>query len=263
MKFTRRVFSAAALTAALALGACGGSSDTPGAGQSRFERASDRGLGNPDAPVTIIEYASVACAHCAVFHEEVYPTLHDNYIETGRVRFVLREMITGSPQFAIAGFSLAHCVPEERYYDMVDLLFQQQRAIFQAAQTQGNASGQYLAIARSMGLSEQDFRACLNDADINAEIVAAHDRAIADGINSTPRFMLNGAMLESRRAPGATDYTYFLDDRQVVVDGEPVPGIPTAENFTRVVDFVLAEAGAAPASDDAPADSEAEGEPAQ
>ena len=245
MKFTRRVFSAAALTAALALGACGGGNDAPGNGQTGYERASDRGLGSADAPVTMIEYASVACGHCAAFHEEVYPTLKEDYIDTGRLRFVFREMITGSPQFAIAGFSLAHCVPEDRYFDAVDLLFQQQRAIFQAAQTQGNARGQYLAIARSLGLSEQDFMSCLNNEEINAEIVAAHDQAIADGVDGTPRFMFNGEMLESRRAPGETEYTYFLGGRQLTIEGEPVPGRVDAETFSRIIEHLAAQAGGA------------------
>ena len=250
MTLMRHIFTAAALTTALAVGACSGG-DAPGDGQSRYERASDRGMGNPDAPVTMIEYSSVACPHCATFHEEVYPTLEEEYIETGRMRYVLREMITGSPQFAIAGFSLAHCVPEDRYFDMVNLLFQQQRAIFQAAQTQGSARGQYLAIARSMGMSEDEFVACLSNEEINQSIVAAHDRAIADGIEGTPRFIFNGRMLEARRAPGETEYTYFLDGEQVMIDGEPLPGLVDAETFRRLIDHLIAEAGGEPAGDDA------------
>lgn len=252
MTFTRRAISAAALTASLALAACGGGGDTSGGGgRTSYERASDRGLGSADAPVTMIEYASVACGHCAVFHEEVYPTIEENYIDTGRLRFVFREMITGSPQFAIAGFSLAHCVPEERYFDAVDLLFQQQRAIFQAAQTQGNARGQYLAIARSLGLSEQDFMNCLNDEDINAEIVAAHERAVEEGIEGTPRFVFNGEMLEARRATGETELTYFLGGRQLMIDGEPVPGLVDAETFSRIIDHLIAQAGGTPADSEA------------
>lgn len=242
MTFSRHIFTAAAMTAALFVGACGGG-DAPGEGQSNYERASDRGKGNPDASVTMIEYSSVACPHCAVFHQDVFPAIEEDYIETGRMRYVLREMITGSPQFAIAGFSLARCVPEDRYFDMVDLLFQQQRAIFQAAQTQGSARGQYLAIARSMGLSEEDFIACLNDEEVNQSIVAAHDRAIADGIEGTPRFIFNGRMLEARRAPGETEYTYFLDGEQVVIDGEPLPGRVDEETFRTLIDHLIAEAG--------------------
>jgi protein-disulfide isomerase len=243
MNLTRRALSAVAVSAALIVGACGGN-DAPSTGQTSYERASDRGLGSASAPVTMIEYASVACGHCALFHEEVFPTLEE-YIEAGQLRFVLREMITGTPQFAIAGFALAHCVPEDRYYDMIDLLFEQQRAIFQAAQTQGSARGQYLAIARSMGLSEQEFVACLNDEEINEAIVAAHDRAVEEGIDGTPRFVFNGQMLESRRAPGDTEYTYFLGGEQLMIDGEPVPGLVDAETFSRIIDHLVAQSGGA------------------
>jgi protein-disulfide isomerase len=241
MQLTRRVFSALALTAALALSACGGETDPAGEGQSAYERGSDRGLGSASALLTMTEYASVACGHCATFHEEVWPMLHDDYIETGKVRFVFREMITGSPQFAIAGFALAHCVAPERYFDMLDLLFQQQRAIFEAAGQPGGARGQYLAIARSMGMSEADFTACLDNQEVNAEIVAAHERALADGIDSTPRFLFNGELLEPRRAPGATEYTFFLGNSQIMIDGEPVPGIVDRETFRRVIDHLLAQ----------------------
>ena len=253
MSLSRRIFSAVALSATLALAACGGGGDT-GSGstaQGSFEREGDRGLGDPNAPVTMIEYASVACGHCATFHNEVWSMLEDDYIETGKVRFVMREMITGNAQFAIAGFALAHCVPEDRYYDMVDLLFQQQNVIFRAAQTQGNARNQYLAIARSLGLSEADFTRCLNDQDINQAIVEAHERALDEGIDSTPRFLFNGQLLESRRAPGATEYTYYLGGEQLIIDGEPVPGIVDADTFRLILDHLVAEAGGVEASDEA------------
>tara|TARA_R110000868_G_scaffold130277_1_gene339896 strand:+ start:2380 stop:3159 length:780 start_codon:yes stop_codon:yes gene_type:complete len=249
MQLTRRVFSAIALTAALALSACGSESDPAGEGQSAYERGSDRGVGSATAALTMTEYASVACGHCAAFHEEVWPMLHDDYIETGKIRFVFREMITGSPQFAIAGFALAHCVAPERYFDMIDLLFQQQRAIFQAAGEPGGARGQYLAIARSMGMSEADFTACLDNQEINADIVAAHERALADGIDSTPRFLFNGELLEARRAPGATDYTYFIGNSQVMIDGEPVLGMVDAATFRRLIDHLLARLDADTATD--------------
>lgn len=249
MQLTRRVFSAIALTAALALSGCGGDTDPAGAGQSAFERANDRGIGSATAPLTMIEYASVACGHCATFHEEVWPMLESDYIETGKLRFVFREMITGSPQFAIAGFALAHCVAPERYFDMVDLLFQQQRAIFQAAGEPGGARGQYLAIARSMGMSEAGFTACLDNQEINAEIVASHERALADGIDSTPRFLFNGELLEARRAPGATEYTYFIGSRQVMIDGEPVPGLVDRDTFRRLIDHLLTQLDAGAGSE--------------
>ncbi|MHA6288998.1 thioredoxin domain-containing protein [Maricaulis sp. CAU 1757] len=249
MTLTRRVMTAATLVAALGLAACGGNGGSAGGvGQSSYERSGDRGIGSADAPVTMVEYASVSCPHCATFHEEVWPMLENEYIENGQVRFVFREMITGSPQFAIAGFALARCVPEERYFDMIDLLFQQQRAIFQAAQSQGNARPQYLAIARSMGLSESEFTACLNDDEINRSIIAAHDQAIDEGIDGTPRFLFNGEMLETRRAPGDSEYTYFLGGRQLMINGEPVPGLVDEATFRLILDHLIAEASGTAAS---------------
>ena len=241
MSVTRRMMTALTVTAALVLGACGGNGGSTGTStaQSEFEREGDRAIGSADAPVTMIEYASVSCPHCATFHEEVWPMLESDFIESGEVRYVFREMITGSPQFAIAGFSLAHCVPEDQYFDMIDLLFQQQRAIFQAAQTQGNARGQYLAIARSMGLSEEEFTACLSNEEINRSIVESHERALAEGIDGTPRFLFNGEMLEARRASGDTEYTYFLGGRQLMIEGEPVPGTVDAETFRLVIDHLV------------------------
>lgn len=244
MSLTRRVFSALALSATLALAACGGGEVPAGEGQTRFERGTDRGIGSGDAPLTLTEYASVACPHCASFHEEVWPMMLTDYIETGQVRFVFREMITGTPQFALAGFALAHCVPEERYFDMIDILFQQQRAIFQAARAPGGAREQYLAIARSMGLSEAEFESCLTDEDINAQIVANHEQALADGIDSTPRFLLNGELLESRRAPGESEYTYFIGGQQLIINGESVPGLVDEPTFRLIIDHLLTNTAA-------------------
>jgi protein-disulfide isomerase len=239
MKLTRRVFASLALTTTLALSACGGD-DAPGEGQTRFERVGDRSLGSNTAPITMVEYASVACGHCATFHEEVWPTLENDYIGTGQVRFVFREMLTGSQQHAIAGFALAHCVADDQYFDMVDLLFQQQRAIFEAARNSGGARSQYLAIARSLGLSEQEFDACLSNEDIQREILASNNQALEDGINSTPQFLFNGELLEARRAQGESTYTYFLGGQQLIVDGEPIPGLVDEDTFRKVLDHLIA-----------------------
>ncbi|WP_300529291.1 thioredoxin domain-containing protein [Maricaulis sp.] len=236
MKLTRRLFSALALSSGLLLAACGGNSGSPAATTDY-----DLSKGSDTAPVTIVEYASVACGHCATFHEEVYPVLEENYVDTGQVRFVMREMITGSPQFAIAGFVLARCVSEDRYFDAIDLLFQQQTSIFRAAQNPGGARSQYIAIAGALGLSADQYDTCLADEDINQGIVDSHERAGAAGITGTPRFIFNGQLLDSRRAPGETEYTYFLGDEQVIIDGEPVLGLVDAETFSRLIDHLLAQ----------------------
>jgi len=238
MSLTRRIFSALALSSGLVLAACGGSGNPAGTTTSE-----DRMIGSADAPVTMIEYASVACGHCATFHEEVWPMLEADYIETGQVNFTLREMITGSPQFAMAGFALAHCVADDRYYDMVDLLFQQQEAIFRSASQPGGARAQYLAIARSMGLSEAEFNACLSNEDISASIVASHERAGDAGITGTPRFLFNGELLDSERNPNGEGFVYTLGGDLLMIDGETVPAVVDAETFGRILDHLIAEAG--------------------
>lgn len=235
MKLTRRLFSALALSSGLLLSACGGNS-----GSAADLTDYDLAKGSDTAPLTIIEFASVACGHCAVFHEEVYPTLEENYVDTGQVRFVMREMITGSPQFAIAGFALARCVSEDRYFDAIDLLFQQQASIFRAAGSPGGARPQYIAIAGALGLSADEYDACLADEDINQGIVDSHERASNADITGTPRFIFNGRLLDTRRAAGESEYSYFLGEEQVIIDGEPVPGLLDAETFSRLIDHLLA-----------------------
>ena len=120
-----RLIGTAALAAGLVLTGCGGA--TPD-GRSQYEREGDFAKGNPDAPLTIIEYASTACPACAYYHANGKPTM-DRYVESGQVRYVFREMITGLPALATPGFMLARCAPEERYFDVLDLLFAQQQAL--------------------------------------------------------------------------------------------------------------------------------------
>lgn len=237
MTLTRRIFTATAVAAATALAACGNSSDNAGGGTMA---GTGRSLGSADAPVTMTEYSSVACVHCARFHDEVYPAL-EPYIEAGQMRVVLHEMLNGPPQFAVAGFALAHCVPEERYFDTIDVLFEQQQAIFNTARSGGNVRARYVTIARSMGLSEAQFDACLNDTDINSAIVASHEAAMASGVTLTPNFAFNGELLEARTAPGAPQPTYFLGGEQVVIDGEPLPARQDGETFARLIEHLLAQ----------------------
>ena len=256
MQSIRTMFPALFLALALAAGGCSDGSGPDGDVQTGFERAGDRGIGGTDARLTITEYASVACHACASFHHAIWPMLSREYIETGKVRFVLREMLNGSPQLAVAGFSLAHCVAPERYFDMVDLLFQQQDAIFQAANQPGGPRNQYLIIARSMGLSEAAFDACVNNQDISAQIIASHDRAQSEGISGTPRIFLNGELLDARRVSGSTEATYFLGDTQILIDGEPVPASVDENTYRRLLDHRLAQLDEETALQSDPADTE-------
>lgn len=247
MLANRRLFSLAALATATALAACGGGNDSGrSAGtegpRTQFERDGDRAIGSADAPLTMVEYASTACPHCRDYHEEIFPMVEEDYVESGQVRYVFREMLTGSAPIAMAGFMMTRCVPDDEYFEMIDLLFQQQVAVFQAARVPGGARAELLSVARSAGMSEEEFDACLNNEEHRQSVRDAHDRAIDDGIDSTPRFIINGELLETRRSGGQN--VYYWGGEQILVDGEPVPGRVDEETFRTLIEYMLAEVGA-------------------
>jgi len=241
MSLTRRVLTASALSAGLVLSACGGGGSTGRAGEVN---EGDFSKGAADAPVTVIEYASVACGACAEFHEEVWPMVETEFVETGQVRFVLREMLTGSRDIAVAGFLLARCLPEDRYFDAVDMLFDQQRAIFVASQVPGGTRNQFIAIANSFGLNESEFDQCMADGNQLAAINASNAQALEDGISGTPAFIINGRLLDSRAGTG--EYrnrgVYYWGDEQLLIDGEQVPAMVDEETFRALMQHFVDEA---------------------
>jgi protein-disulfide isomerase len=229
---------AAAAGAALMLTACSGASS--GDGRSAFEREGDRAIGNPDAPVTMVEYASVACGGCAAWHEAAKPTV-DQYIQSGDVRYVFREMITGQPNLAIAGFMLANCAEGDQYFDVVDLLFEQQRALFTAMQ-QGRAQAQFQTIARSVGFSDEEFRACMQNEDNLQAVRDANQRAADEGITATPTFIINGQLLEAGSSPDASGPVYTAGGQPLVDEQGPIPATFEGETFERIILYYKARA---------------------
>ncbi|HXQ17973.1 MAG TPA: DsbA family protein [Caulobacteraceae bacterium] len=153
----------------------------------------DMALGSAQAPVTVIEYGSVGCSHCADWRHDVFPTLKAKYIDTGRVRFVLREMINGDPTIATAGFMLARCAGPAKYFQVVDEVFERQPQMWGAVSKAGAVLGE---IAKDAGLSEDAYEACIGDQKgldaLNARI-AQHDK---DKVDETPTFFVNGKRYE-------------------------------------------------------------------
>jgi len=146
----------------------------------------DQVLGSPDAPVTIVEYASMTCGHCAAFHEKTYPELKKRYIDTGKVRFVFREFPLDP--IAAAGFMLARCAGDEKYFPMVETLFHQQREW--AVQ---KPLPPLMAIAKQAGFTQKSFEVCLANQQLLGDIEKVRERAAAKfGVNSTPTFFING-----------------------------------------------------------------------
>ncbi|MGL5115666.1 MAG: DsbA family protein [Beijerinckiaceae bacterium] len=147
----------------------------------------DKALGDPKATVVIYEYASLTCGACAAFHADGYKFLKEKYIDTGKVRFVMREFPLDP--LATAGFMLARCAPESRYQPLVDLLFAQQRTW---AFSQKPLDG-LLAMARQAGFSQESFETCLKDQAIYDGVNEIRRRGQEKfAVDSTPTFFING-----------------------------------------------------------------------
>lgn len=152
----------------------------------------DLWMGKEDAPITIVEYASATCGHCAHFHSETFPALKKDWIDAGKVRFVLREF-PFDPR-AEAAFMLARCSGDKREA-MVDVLFKQIET-WAGAQ---DAKEALLQISRLAGFTQESFEACLTDQKLLDNVRAVKDRGEKEfGVNSTPTFFINGG-----KYPGA------------------------------------------------------------
>ena len=149
----------------------------------------DMTMGSPKAKVTMIEYASVACPHCARWNDEVFPAFKAKYIDTGRVRYVAREALTGDPAIAAAGFLTARCAGKDKYFQVVDAIYRAQDQI----ETSGSPHAMLLTIARSAGLTDPQFEACITDETALKALEARWERyATQDKILGTPTFVING-----------------------------------------------------------------------
>jgi len=161
------------------------------AGSNPYEIATDRAEGAPDAAVTVIEYASVTCPHCAVFQADVFPKLKQDYIDTGKIRYIFRELPTAPGDWAKAGFLLARCVPEERYFGFLDVLFSKQ------AQWIGHLDV-LQQIARASGINAEKFDQCISDqAELDRMKKAINFGVKEYGVKSTPTFVINGKTYEN------------------------------------------------------------------
>lgn len=150
----------------------------------------DKVIGKADAPVTIVEYASITCPHCAVFHIETYPTLKKDYIDTGKVKLIFREFPTQPAKVAISGFMLARC-SGDNYFPFISALFEQQQ------QWRNDPYNGFMRIAKQAGMSQQAFEKCLEDGNMAGEIENVARRAVESfGVDSTPTFFINEKKFE-------------------------------------------------------------------
>ncbi|HZP20272.1 MAG TPA: DsbA family protein [Bauldia sp.] len=147
----------------------------------------DMAMGDPKAKVTIIEYASMTCPHCARVANETFPALKEKYIDTGKVYFIFREFPLDD--LALAASMLARCAPPEKYFPTIKILFEMQEN-WAAAADPGAALYGYLA---PMGFTEESFNSCLQDQKVLDGVTAVRDRAEQKfGVRGTPTFFFNG-----------------------------------------------------------------------
>lgn len=143
-------------------------------------------VGDPDAPVTIIEYASMTCPHCRAWHKEVYPVITEKYIDTGIAKLYFREFPFDPA--AAAAFMLANCAGEDKYFSMIDVLFEKQ-----STWSRGKVVDELLKISKLAGFTQESFSACLKNQELLDNVLAIQKKAAEDyGVDATPTFFING-----------------------------------------------------------------------
>jgi len=149
----------------------------------------DMTMGPDNAKVTVVEYASASCPHCANFYKTTFPDLKKDYIDTGKIRFIFREFPHNQP--ALAAFMLARCAPKEKYFPLIDMFFTQQDTWLEAP-LEGLQK-----IAQLAGFTKQSFDACLKNEAVAKGILAVRDQAGKDfGVDSIPTFFINGELVK-------------------------------------------------------------------
>jgi protein-disulfide isomerase len=201
---SRRLFASTALLAAFAPSVLAQEADAKPVDKVALAKEPAHGemaLGKPDAKVTIIEYASSSCPHCAAFANEELPKFMKDYIDTGKVRLVFREFPHNDA--GLGGFMIARCAPKEKYFPLVEVLFKTQQKWVP------NPLAGLKEIALQAGFTEETFMACLNNKDVAKSILDERARGDSFGITGIPTFFINGERYKG-------DYTF--DAMKAVID---------------------------------------------
>lgn len=178
----RAALTAAALASMAALAGCGG-------GGAAAPVDGDMAMGAAEgAKVTVVEYASVTCGHCASWQEDVWPAFKAKYVDNNKVRFVFREFPTPPQDVAVAGFLIARCAGEDKYFDVVHEIMSSQRE-WQAGVAPRDS---LVRIAAGAGLSQEQFQTCVGDTKAIEAMDARIRAGVSAGVTGTPTFIVNG-----------------------------------------------------------------------
>lgn len=150
--------------------------------------------GNSDAKVTIVEYASFTCPHCATFHKEIFPQLREQYIDTGKVKFIYREVYFDAP--GLWGGLLARCVSPKKYFGVVDLLYKKQSK-WASGSTEKEILNELFSIGRQIGMEDEQINKCMQNKEKSLKMIDAYlENSKIDKISSTPSLVINGKLLK-------------------------------------------------------------------
>lgn len=168
----------------------------------------DMALGDANAPVTVIEYASFTCPHCARFHSDVFGELKKNYIDTGKIRFIYREVYFD--RFGLWASMIARSGGEMRYFGIAERIYDTQKE-WTGSNDPAVIADNLRRIGRSAGLTDEQMNAALNDAAQAETLVAWYQKnAAADGIESTPSFVVDGTKYSNM---GYAEFSKLIDEK--------------------------------------------------
>jgi protein-disulfide isomerase len=176
----------ALLGLAVSLAAC-----KPAAGPGTVT-AGDMSLGNANAKVTVAEYASLGCPVCAKWNSDNFAAFKAKYVDTGRVHYVLKEMLTGDEPVAAAGFLLARCAGKDKYFQVVDSVWRQEQDLLESGRG-ADERDRLMKVGESAGMTDPQITACISDDNaLTALNKRISDSAQAAHIDATPTFVING-----------------------------------------------------------------------
>lgn len=162
----------------------------------------DMSIGSDEAPITVYEYSSLSCGHCGNFHSEIYPEIKSNYIETGKVKLVMIDFPLNLP--AMQGAMLAHCLPDDQYFNFLQLLFTTQQSWLT-----GDYEANLKQNAQLAGMTMDEIESCLANSELEEKLLARMEEAQAKwNVSSTPSFVINNGdeIIEGNRP-----YSFFVE----------------------------------------------------
>ena len=160
--------------------------------------SADRVLGRADAPVTVVEYASFTCSHCAEWYTDVLPTFKTRFIDTGQVKLVFRNLPTAPAQVAMTAAAIGRCAAPERFFDVAGVLMSDQAAAVEA----GDGRAWFQSAIAASGRTEAQIQTCFADPATQARLTAEAEGARAAGVQGTPTFFVNGTKVQDTSLDG-------------------------------------------------------------